>query len=268
MSLHARALPLLGLLPLLGCVAALSEPPPLSDLTGARDGAVDAPALMREAERRFGERELPSVRAAAELWLRAAAVDEHRVTALVGATRARIWLSNHEPDKQDRHDAAVSAVQSAQWCERTAPDHPLCVYQTALALGVQARERRATGHDALKEIISRLEVLTETAPTLDHAGPYRVLALVLLRAPGWPAGPGDPDLALEFCVNAVNLDRDYPPNQLCLAEALAATDSAQESLRTYELAAELAREWITDGDPDATEWLAEAERAVAPSEHP
>lgn len=268
MTPSGRALLLLISLPLSGCVAALSEPPALDDLTGVRDEAVDPVALLARAEGRFADREIAAAREAAELWLRAAAFEEHRVEALIGATRARIWLSGHETEKETRLSAAVSAVQTAQWCERTAPDEPSCIYQMALALGVQARERRATGHDALGEMIARLERLTEIAPRLDHAGPHRVLALVLLRAPGWPAGPGDPDLALEFSVNAVNIDRDYPPNQLCLGEALAATDSAQESLRAYESAARLAREWIANGDKDATEWLADAERALARLERP
>ena len=251
-------------LPLLGCAAALSEPPPLSDLTGTRrDDTVRIDQLLAEAERRFARREVEAVRRSADLWLQVADSDERRGEGLIGATRAHIWLSGHEEQKEARLAAAVSAVQSAQWCERIAPDDPSCIYYLVLALGVQARERRSTGHDALKEMVERLEHLIEHAPVLDHAGPHRVLALVLLRSPGWPSGPGDSELGLEHAVNAVHIDPEYPPNQLCFGEALAATDSRDESFRAYERGAKLARAWMESGEIDAKEWLAEAEQALA-----
>ena len=225
-------------LPLFGCAAALSEPPPLSELTGTRpDDTVRIDRLLAEAERRFARREVEAVRRSADLWL--------------------------QEQKEARLAAAVSAVQSAQWCERIAPDDPSCIYYLALALGVQARERRSTGHDALKEMVERLEHLIEHAPVLDHAGPHRVLALVLLRSPGWPSGPGDSELGLEHAVNAVHIDPDYPPNQLCFGEALAATGSRDESFRAYERGANLARAWMESGEIDAKQWLAEAEQALA-----
>jgi len=263
-SLPARAILPWVALPLFGCAAALSEPPSLTELTQApRTEVVDIDTLLAEAETRFAARTVEDVRRAAELWRRVASTDEARIEGLIGAARAWIWLSGHESEPGARLDAAVSAVQAAQWCERLAPDDPSCIYQLALALGVQARERRVTGHDALKEMTRRLEDLVERAPALDHGGPHRVLALVLLRAPGWPAGPGDPDLALEHAVNAVHIDPDFPPNRLCLAEALGATGSKAESFRAYRAAGESARAWLERGEFDAREWLDEAERELA-----
>ena len=34
----------------------------------------------------------------------------------------------------------------------------------------------------------------EGDPTIEDGGPDRALALTYLRAPGWPTGPGAPDL--------------------------------------------------------------------------
>ena len=42
---------------------------------------------------------------------------------------------------------------------------------------------------------------------------------MLLRAPGWPLGPGDPEAALPEAQAAARLAPDYPPNQLVLGEA-------------------------------------------------
>jgi len=52
----------------------------------------------------------------------------------------------------------------------------------------------------------------------------------------------------------------YPPNRLCLAEALVATEDPERGRREYESAAKLARKWLDRGAPDAGEWLEEAER--------
>ncbi|MCP3979429.1 MAG: hypothetical protein GY716_08875 [bacterium] len=253
------ALPLLALLAG-GCVAALREPPSLEELAGP--GAPrDEPAaqrLAREAERAYDRRTPASVRRAADLWTRSARSRGGDVSALMEAVRAWAWVATHEPSEEARLEAAVNAVHAGQWCERLAPDDPRCDYWLAVGLGVQARERRRTAIDALPRIVERLETAIERVPELEHGGPDRVLALVLLRAPGWPTGPGDPDLGLEHARRAAELAPGYPPNQLCLAEALAAVEDDAASRAAYRAAADAARNWRVRGDPEAAEWLDEA----------
>ena len=53
---------------------------------------------------------------------------------------------------------------------------------------------------------------------------------------------------------------DHPPNQLALAEALAATGGGEAAGVPRRLALELARKLASAGDPDAPEWIAEAEK--------
>jgi hypothetical protein len=86
--------------------------------------------------------------------------------------------------------------------------------------------------------------------------------LVLLRAPGWPTGPGDAERGLEHARRAVEVAPEYPPNQICLAEALAATDEQKKSREVLEHAKTLAREWRTAGDKEADEWIREIETAL------
>jgi tetratricopeptide (TPR) repeat protein len=220
--------------------------------------------LLREGEADLDRRpDAAAVAQARELFLAAAQADESRSESLLGAAMATAWLVEHEPDSTRRAALATAGVQTCQWCVRRFAESAECRYRLALALGQQARERPATAMDALPRIVALLEEVIATAPHLDEAGGQRVLALLLLRAPGWPAGPGDPDSGLEHARKAVELAPEYPPNVLTLGEALAATGSRDEARAAYRRAAELARSRAAAGDPDAAEWAKQAEAGIS-----
>lgn len=250
-----------------GCAPALREPPPIETLAGhppPSTAMADTPTLLANADALWGRRpDVAAVRRAEGLYLDAAAANGG-AAALIGATRAKVWLVDHEPDPKARDALAVAAVHTAQWCGRLAPEDPRCDYWLAIAVGIQAREVRQTAEDGLKTMVAALDRAIERDPTYDRAGPERVLALVLLRAPGWPLGPGDPESGLDEARKAVALDPDYPPNQLALAEALAATKHKEESRATYAKALALAKTAAAAGDPDAASWVEEARRALGP----
>lgn len=258
------AVPLAVILLASGCVSSLREPPPLATLggpapAGQAPGAADLDHLLQEAEAGLARRpDAAAVAQARELFLAAARADESRSESLLGAARATAWLVEHEPDSARRAALATAGVQICQWCVRRTAGSVECRYRLALALGQQARERPATATDALPRIVALLEEVIATAPHLDQAGGHRVLALLLLRAPGWPAGPGDPDSGLEHARKAVELAPEYPPNLLTLGEALATTGSHDEARAAYRRAAELAQSRAAAGDPDATEWAKQA----------
>ncbi len=270
----------------LGCAAALKEARPLPAIAAGTPAAVDAGAppldaaaldeLVARAGALYQARGLDEVgrarvREAADLALRAAAADPDRTDAIILSVRSRIWLADHEAASAGREAAATAAVEIAQLCGRAGPEpapaaSPLpaaCVFWLGAALGVQARERPSTGLSALPMIEAAFKDAAAREPLLDDAGPDRALALLYLRAPGWPTGPGDPDLGLEHARRAVSLKPDYPPNLLALAEALAATGDPSGSSAQHALALELARAAGAGGEPDAAEWILEAERALA-----
>ncbi len=276
---RARALIVAAAL-LAGCVPALRTPPPVREI-GARgaSGKGIAPAapssdatahlgapteLLAQAAVAFARRpDAAAVARARELYLAAARADESAVQGLLGAALAGAWLVEHETDRARRAALATESVQTCQWCVARAPDRIDCDYRLALALGQQARERPATAADALPRITALLSRVIAQAPELDEAGGHRVLALLLLRAPGWPAGPGDPELGLEHARAAVRLSPTYPPNLLALAEALAGQGIRDEARGTYEQARALARQRLAAGDPDAGEWIDQVARAEA-----
>jgi hypothetical protein len=250
-----------------GCTAALKEPPPMTEL-GTRAAATehangaDAVDLLREAEREFGHApNVDAVSRSRELYLEAARRDESMVEAFFGALRATAWLIEHDDDDRRRKELAVEGVQIGQWCARLHPEEVECTYRLALAVGQQARERSSTAVDGLDVMVELLETVIEKAPELDFAGGQRVLALVLLRAPGWPTGPGDPEFGLEHAEAAVDAFPDYPPNQLVLGEALLENGHRESARLALEKGIELAKD--TGSNPDAAEWVAQAEEALA-----
>jgi tetratricopeptide (TPR) repeat protein len=116
---------------------------------------------------------------------------------------------------------------------------------------------------ALQRIREAFERAAGGDPTLEEAGPDRALALFYLRAPGWPSGPGDPELGLAHARKAIAVRPDYPPNLLALAEALLVAGDPAGARRALETALEMARRGAASGDPDAPEWTREAERLQA-----
>ena len=248
----------------MACAPALREPPPVSAVAPGTSGGRSADELVRAADAAWARRADPrQAEAAQALYLDAAADDERRVDALLGAMRAMTFRIEREQVSSVRARLSQEQVQLGQWCQRRAPSEPACDYRLAIALGQQAREHASTGKDALGKMVELLRKTTAAAPRLDSAGPHRVLALVLLRAPGWPMGPGDPEAALAEARAAVGLFPDDPANQLALAEALRKTESPDEARAAYQRALELATAESQAGDPDADRLRAEAAAALA-----
>jgi len=242
-----------------GCAAALKEPPPISALQSDVRGTTPANALLQEAAEEYEKRpDATAVRRSEGLCLQAAQADEAGTAGLVCAIRAKAWLAEREKDVKVRTNLAVSAVQAGQWCLRRDPTSPACKFWLGVALGLQARDRPATVEDGLKRMAQLLREAAKDAPLLEEAGPERVLALLLSRAPGWPIGPGDAEEALVLARKAVQLRPDYPPNQVALGEVLLKNDDRAKAREALARAIDLAGTGPSASDPDAPSWIADA----------
>jgi hypothetical protein len=253
----------IAVLAVAACAPALHEPRPIAALAPGRGGGRSADQLVHDADAAWQRRAAPGqAAAAADLYLDAAAADDRRVDGLLGAMRAISFRIEYEPGVA-RGQLSEQEVELGQWCQRRAPDNPECDYRLAVALGQQARERTSTGRDALGKIVDLLRRTIARAPDLDAAGPHRVLALVLLRAPSWPVGPGDPETALAEARAAAQRFPDAPENQLVLGEALVANRARGEARAAYSRALALATSARAAGEPDAGRWVAEARSGLA-----
>ncbi len=183
--------------------------------------------------------------------------------ALAAEAHAAVRQSEHAATADARAAEVDKAVEAGQRCQQVAPATPACDYALALALGVQAREHPTTAKKGLQLMVELLQRATASDPRQDQGGPPRVLALVLVRAPGWPLGPGDPEAGLKAAQDAVGLFPDYPPNQLALSETLLVNAEKPASKAAARRGLALAQAAAARGEPDAPGWVRDAETLLS-----
>jgi hypothetical protein len=173
---------------------------------------------------------------------------------------------DHESDSAVRVELAAEAERDAQSCIALDPRAAPCLYAHAVALGLEARTHPTRAGELLKTMLDSLQNAEAADAAYDQAGPARVRALVLIRAPGWPLGPGDVEAGLAAARRAVSLRPEYPPNLLALAEALAKNGDSTGARETYARARDAAQGLPATEDRDAIadrdEWVREATEAL------
>jgi len=180
--------------------------------------------------------------------------------ALAAAVQSAARRSENEHDPHARAALADQASADAAACISQAPQAVGCLYARALALGLSAREHPASAATLLRDMLESLGRADAADPSYDDAGPQRVRALVLLHAPVWPLGPGDPQEALVAAQRAVALRPQYPPNLLALAQAQAATADPAAARASYTRARSLAL--ALPAGPDRDGWVSEADKGL------
>jgi Flp pilus assembly protein TadD len=190
----------------------------------------------------------------------AVSVDARSIEERAAAIKAAADRSDHEPDSKARADLANEANTNADACLALDPRAAACQYGKAVATGLEARVHPTRAGGLLGSMLQNLEKAEASDPNYDKAGPARVRALVLIRAPSWPLGPGDTDAGLVAARRAVALQPDYPPNILALAEALSKTGDETGARENYTHARDLAQS-LPSG-PERDDWLHDAEEGL------
>jgi hypothetical protein len=140
------------------------------------------------------------------------------------------------------------------------PQAAACLYGYAVALGLEARAHPTRAGELLNQMLEALVRAESADAGYDEAGPARVRALVLIRAPGWPLGPGDTDAGLIAARRAAALKPLYPPNLLALAEALEKSGDPGAARENYRRARDAAQSLAASADRE--QWLQEAEKGL------
>jgi hypothetical protein len=188
------------------------------------------------------------------------------VEQLAAAVAADARRSDLTADSKIRAQIAADAMQNAQACLEQAPQAAACLYYDGVALGLNARAHPLQANETLKAMLDVLGRAEEADPAYDQAGPARVKALVLIKAPAWPLGPGDPETGLAAARRAVALRPEYPPNVLALGEALAKTGDTHGAQDAYRRARDLIQALPPSRDRD--DWRLEADQALSKSSTP
>jgi len=247
-------LALLSLLLLTAC-------PPAHVATAALVEKDQLSETLTAAETAWSHRpDAAEVRRSVTLSLSAALSDQTRTEGDVGVIRGVAWLVEHGV-KEERGTLVATALAAGDRCVARAPNGP-CDYWHAVDRGLGARENPATGLGEARSLIEVLHRLQATQPRVEDGGPSRMLALLLLRAPGWPVGPGDADAGLVEAQKALALVPTHPMNHLVLAEALAATGDTEGAKVAYFEAKRLGQQRAAAGDPDGADWAAQAEAGL------
>lgn len=214
---------------------------------------------LQDAEAAFAKRpDVVAVKEALKQFQLASAADATRTEGAAGVVQVAAWLVENGP-KEERTAHADEAVAAATQCQQRAAGSVRCDYWQAVALGVSAREHILTALGELPRIIALLQKVIAADAQFDDAGASRVLALLLVRAPGWPTGPGSPDDALVEAQKAVALSPKHPLNHSALAECLVATGDVDGAKAAYARAIELGK---LRGDADGAAWAAQATSAL------
>ena len=183
------------------------------------------------------------------------------VDELAAAIEADARRSDTESDSKIRGQLAAEADSEARACLSRSPQSAVCLYYLGIALGLDAKAHPLHASEALKSMLAALDGAEAADATFSQAGPARVKALVLIRAPGWPLGPGDAQAGLAAAQRAVALAPTYPPNLLALAEAQLKNDDSNGARASYARARELSQALPPGADRDG--WLREAEQGMA-----
>jgi hypothetical protein len=187
----------------------------------------------------------------------AAARSTAELAAAIDSASAR---SDAEPDPKIRAQLAAQAISDADVCMAHDPQAAACLYGRAVARGLNARAHPTHAGELLSSMLEDLARAESVDANYDEAGPARVRALVLIRAPGWPLGPGDPEAGLVAARRAVALRPLHPPNLLALAEALSKNGDGNAARESYARARDAAQSLPAAADRD--QWLREADQGL------
>ncbi len=109
----------------------------------------------------------------------------------------------------------LAAAATERWTG-SATAHYLLAYSTALV----AERRPLQALSLVPEVERQALRAAALNPAIHEGGPYRMLAELYLRAPGFPVSIGDGELAVEYFYKAVAQGPAHLENRLGLVEAL------------------------------------------------
>lgn len=156
------------------------------------------------------------------------------VDTMVRRARAILFIAEPRPGEDETLAWAEAGEELSRQIVERAPGRVEGHYYEALFIGLKAREKSVPkALLLLPRMASRARRAMEIDQTYDDAGPLRLMGMLLITAPPWPASVGDTDEGLELLERAVALS-DYPRNRLLLAKSLIEDDEPEDGCAQLE----------------------------------
>ena len=189
---------------------------------------------------------------------RAYELSPHHTGAALALARCAAARVEWEKDANQLEAIAELGIEAAR--SAGAPDRdPRAAYWMAVNLGHTILQRGYAAMPLVPVEVAALKT-AQMSGEIELGGPLRALGMLYLKAPPWPAGPGDMDAALEILKQAVESYPSHPLNHLFYAQALRESGDGEQATRELKRAAELARPELW-GD-NAAKWQADVQAAA------
>jgi len=172
------------------------------------------------------------------------------------ASRACFWLTDYGElpfcyDMKNLENKVLNCTDFGEKAIKLEPDNAEYNLYYALNMGMKIQKinfaRQALN---IMPLINALKQTIKIDESIHEGEPLRVLAAIYLKAPPWPAGPGDEEKALELLEKAVQKYPGHPLNHMFYAEALMEVEE-------YELAMEEINNARNLVDPAKYSWRSE-----------
>jgi hypothetical protein len=151
------------------------------------------------------------------------------------AARAAAWLLEFDDrlDEPARREMAGRGVGYAETLLAAGGEQAEAVFLAGALLGLQLETARVPGPVKLRRVHELFRQAADLDPSYDQGAPLRALGTLLVKAPAWPAGPGDVDEGIELLMRAVDEHTGHPGNHFFLGEALLAEGRREEAAASF-----------------------------------
>jgi hypothetical protein len=135
------------------------------------------------------------------------------------AARTAAWLGEYGGDEVERERHTRQGLIYANTALKQKPDGREAVFYHGVLAGFLGDLDHDYGLDAVKKIQADMSKLIDVDQDISHGGPWRVLGVLQLRAPGPPVSIGSLRNGRKNLKKALEKAPDWPENHLYMAEA-------------------------------------------------
>lgn len=122
-------------------------------------------------------------------------------------------------NKTQRAELANEGIEAAKNILQVEPDNGEAHYWLAMNLAQLSRTKGWSALKIVKEMEHEYLRAIELIPSVEYAGPHRLLGLLYRDAPGWPISIGSKQKSKYHLEQAVKLAPEFPDNQIFLIES-------------------------------------------------